>query len=67
MQECFTAEQLIVWRKGHRWTQAQAADHILLSLDGYRKKEQGRSSINERDMAMIERADEEEANKKATA
>jgi transcriptional regulator with XRE-family HTH domain len=65
MTERFTAQQLINWRKGHGWTQAQAADRIYLSLDGYRKKEQGKSSINERDMKLIEVADQEEA-KKAT-
>jgi transcriptional regulator with XRE-family HTH domain len=66
MKERFTAQQLINWRKGHGWTQAQAATRILLSLDGYRKKEQGKSSVNKRDMRLIELADEEET-KKATA
>jgi transcriptional regulator with XRE-family HTH domain len=65
MEKRFTAQQLIDWRKAHGWTQAQAATRILLSLDGYRKKEQNKSSINERDMAMIERADEQVA-KEAT-
>ena len=67
MEKCFTAKQLIDWRKSHGWTQAQAAQRIYLSLDGYRKKEQGKSSVNERDMKLIEVADEEEAQKKATA
>jgi hypothetical protein len=32
-----------------------------LSLDGYRKKEQGKSSVSKRDMKLIELADQEEA------
>jgi hypothetical protein len=39
MEKHFTAEQLKAWRERHGWTQAEAANHILLSLDGYRKKE----------------------------
>jgi transcriptional regulator with XRE-family HTH domain len=64
MKERFTAQQLINWRKGHGWTQAQAATRILLSLDDYRKKEQGVSSVSERDMKLIELADQEEAKQK---
>jgi transcriptional regulator with XRE-family HTH domain len=66
MKKCFTAKQLADWRKAHGWTQAEAADRIYLSLDGYRKKEQGKSSVNERDMKLIDVADQEEA-KKTTA
>jgi transcriptional regulator with XRE-family HTH domain len=66
MTERFTAQQLIDWRKGHGWTQAEAATRILLSLDGYRKKEQGVSSVNKRDMKLIKLADQEAA-KEATA
>ena len=63
MEQCFTAKQLADWRKAHGWTQAEAADRIYLSLDGYRKKEQGVSSVTERDMKLIEVADQEEATK----
>ena len=63
MEKCFTATQLADWRKAHGWTQVQAAARIYLSLDGYRKKEQGVSSVTERDMKLIEVADQEEAKK----
>jgi hypothetical protein len=67
MEERFTPAQLKDWRKGYGWTQPQAADRIFLSLDDYRKKEQGQCSVSRKDMRIIRSVDQEEAKKKATA
>jgi transcriptional regulator with XRE-family HTH domain len=53
MEERFTAAQLKEWRKGHGWTQDQAAAQIGLTVDDYRKKEQGQRPVSKRDMRLI--------------
>jgi transcriptional regulator with XRE-family HTH domain len=67
MEERFTAEQLISWRKGHGWTQQEAAASLGLSYDGYVKKEQGQRHISRQDMKLIRYVDRDEAKKRATA
>jgi transcriptional regulator with XRE-family HTH domain len=71
MQECFTAEQLIAWRKGYGWTQEYAAGRLGLTVHGYTKKEQGQRHVSRQDMKLIRYVDQDEAKqrekKKATA
>jgi transcriptional regulator with XRE-family HTH domain len=62
-----TAAQLKDWRKGYGWTQEQPAARLGLNIDHYRKKEQGKRSVSQRDMKLIADIDREAAKKKATA
>jgi DNA-binding transcriptional regulator YiaG len=53
MEERLTAAQLKDWRKGYGWTQEQAAARLGLNIDHYRKREQGKRSVSQRDMRLI--------------
>lgn len=64
---CFTAKELLDWRKSYGWSQEEAAREMGVSPDGYRAKEQGRRPITNRDMERIRRVDRNRVKMKATA